>query len=108
MEGEYAFCPDCGSPVVVPPNPVQPMPPMPPMSPMPTPTPIVQPKKLAIKLSKRAKILVASGIVVVLLIVGVYFLGKYLTDEQRLFERFEHAVKADEADKLFELLSSSN
>ncbi|RED64731.1 TcaA 3rd/4th domain-containing protein [Cohnella lupini] len=69
----------------------------------------VQPKKLAIKLSKKAAIFIASGLIAILLLIaGAYCLGKYLTDEQRLLDRFEHAVQADEADKLLKLLSSSN
>jgi uncharacterized membrane protein YvbJ len=68
----------------------------------------VQPKKLAIKLSKTAIILIASVLTFILLIAGAYFIGKYLSDEQRLLDRFEHAVQTEEADKLFEMLSSSN
>jgi len=89
MEGDYAFCPECGVSVV----PV---------------TPVVQPRKTSYVLSTKAKILISSGLVVVLLLVGAYFLGKYLTDEQRLLERFEQTIEDGRSDKLFDMLSGSN
>lgn len=89
MEGGYAFCPECGISVA----PV---------------TPVVQPRKTPNVLSMKAKILISSGLVVVLLLVGAYFLGKYLTDEQRLFERFEQTIEDGRSDKLYDMLSGSN
>ncbi|BBI31501.1 zinc ribbon domain-containing protein [Cohnella abietis] len=143
MEGEYAFCPECGTPIDVgapsaPQNdPSQPQAvtpqvletpssetetpqvPTTPSSETETPqvsttspayiTPTVaQPPKPSFALTKKAKVLIASGLVVILLLAGTYFLGKYLTDEQRIIERFEKSITDKKSDKLFNLLSASN
>ncbi len=102
MEGEYSFCPECGTPVALDAQ-----------DPSPDPlsageTPADKPVKPAFALSMKAKILIASGLVFVLLIVGAYFLGKYMSDEQRLLDRFEQAIDEGKPDKLLELLSASN
>lgn len=64
--------------------------------------------KPAIALSGRAKLLIAGGLVFILLLVGAYFLGKQLTDEQRLIARFEDAVRDGKTDKVTSMLSAPN
>ncbi|WP_372662566.1 zinc ribbon domain-containing protein [Cohnella sp.] len=59
-------------------------------------------------LTKQSKILIGSGLFIILLLAGAYFLGRYLTDEERLIKRFEQSVKEEKSDKLFKLLSSAN
>ncbi|QJD86787.1 zinc ribbon domain-containing protein [Cohnella herbarum] len=64
--------------------------------------------KPAIALSGRAKLLIAGGLVVILLLAGAYFLGKQLTDEQRLIARFENAIRDGKTDKVMGMLSDPN
>lgn len=103
MVGDYSFCPECGSPVE--PRDSQEVPAQTPEA---VPSSPNQHSSTVHALSKKAKIMIASGVVVVLLFVGLYFLGKYLTDDQRLIERFEQTVDGDKAGKLFDMLSASN
>lgn len=107
MEGEYGFCPECGAPIAAaattqPEFETDAVPPQYPNSVNPTPP------KSSFVLTTKAKILIGTGLFVVLLLVGVYFLGKYLTDEARLIERFEASAQDEKSDKLFELLSGAN
>lgn len=90
MEDGFAFCPECGTPVAAAPTP-----------------PPAKPRK-PIKLSKGAIVAVASGLVVIGLAVGAFFVGKYLTDEERLISRFENIATAGDGEKLYKLLADSN
>ncbi|TVY01286.1 zinc ribbon domain-containing protein [Cohnella terricola] len=100
MEGGYDFCPECGSTVAE-------------SQVSPTQGDNVQrrrepPQKNASAMSIKAKIAVAGALVIVLLAAGAYFLGKYLSDEQRLLNRFEQTIEDGKPDKLLEMLAASN
>ncbi|MFC4600618.1 TcaA 3rd/4th domain-containing protein [Cohnella hongkongensis] len=57
--------------------------------------------------SKNKKITIGAAAFVVLAAVGLYFLGGYLADGQRLIERFESSVEKRQPDKLLKLLAAS-
>lgn len=59
-------------------------------------------------MTKKSKLLIGSGLLLVLLVAGAYFLGSYLTDEARLIARFERSANHDNSEKLYELLSAAN
>lgn len=119
MEEGFAFCPECGTPVAAP---------MPHVTRQPfaqpeeqqAPPPFMQlgqqteggfppakPRK-PIKLSKGAIVAAASGLVVIGLVVGAFFFGKYWTDEERLISRFEKIATAGDGEKLNKLLADAN
>lgn len=105
MAEDYAFCPECGTKAASD-NGRQPFMRVEPAPAGGTaPAPARPPRK---PLSRAAKLSIASGIVVVALGVGAYYLGQYMTDEQRLLSKFEKSAKDGDADQLYELLASSN
>jgi len=57
--------------------------------------------------SKTTKITIGAAAFVLLAAVGLYFLGQYLSDGQRLLDRFENAVDKGQPDKLLKLMASS-
>ncbi|MCD9020565.1 zinc ribbon domain-containing protein [Cohnella silvisoli] len=101
MESDYAFCPECGASAAQDAEPQSQIEAAIPQS-------IPQSRKPMIVLSKKAKILIGSALLIVVLAVGAYLTGKYLTDENRLIDRFEKAVEDGNGDKLYDLLSASN
>ncbi|MFC5531485.1 zinc ribbon domain-containing protein [Cohnella yongneupensis] len=134
MDGDFAFCPECGTPTAsavsqpqepqaqqttqyYAPAPQQPQyqyqpqdngqqPLFPPVQPDDFPPLTANlPRK---PLSKAAIISIISGVVVILLVVGAYFLGKYMTDEDRLITKFEKMATEGDGEKLYKLLSASN
>ncbi len=58
--------------------------------------------------SKKMKIMIGAAAFAVLAAVGLYFLGNYLTDEQRLLERFESSIDNGQPDKLLSLFAASD
>jgi len=56
--------------------------------------------------SKNKKITIGAAALVLLTAAGLYFLGGYLTDGQRLLERFESSIDKGQPDKLLKLLSA--
>ncbi|RKP50140.1 hypothetical protein D7Z26_20255 [Cohnella endophytica] len=107
MESEYAFCPECGTPVDATAASVERTLDFQEYEQL-LAKPNVQAVSLIKQLSKKAKIVIGSGIVVVALLISAYFLGKYFTDEQRILDRFDKAVSQGNPDKLLSLLASSN
>lgn len=122
LEGDFAFCPECGTQVASKAASTQqptqqqqsrqeqdydrqPFMQVPDHDPFPQQQ---KPPRQPIKLSKAAIISIASGLVVILLVVGAYFTGKYMTDEERLISKFERIAADGDADKLYKLLAGSN
>ncbi len=52
------------------------------------------------------KITIASGALALMTTAGLYFIGGYLADGQRLLERFESSIDEGQPDKLLKLLSA--
>lgn len=57
---------------------------------------------------KKSKLLLGSGLFIILLVTGAYFFGKYVTDEARLIKHFEQSAQGENSDNLYKLLSDAN
>lgn len=100
MEADHDFCPECGTPAAPAEASAEQS-----IAPYEASEPQARQKA---PLPKKMKISILCGLLIVVLLAGVYWLGQYTTDENRLIDRFALTAAGGKPDKLFALLDDAN
>ncbi|UNK18586.1 hypothetical protein MNQ98_00550 [Paenibacillus sp. N3/727] len=62
----------------------------------------------SVRMSRKRKVLILSGVLLLVALFGSYKVGEYFTSEERLIERFEKALESKDHKAVAQLLTSKN